>query len=681
MSSVFSWQSYPLERLLAERFHISGGFHPGQREIIELLLQGKRVLAIQRTGWGKSLCYQAASLYFPHLTLVFSPLKALMRDQCKRCNEVYGIPAAMVSSEFSEEENRATLERAVTGKFKVIFIAPERLHNALWQTYVQKMRISMLVIDEAHCISTWGHDFRPDYRRIARLVKALPSNVPVLALTATTNRRVEEDILQQIGQEAGIIRGTLHRPNLYLHVVPLRDDLEKLSYIGEVLHHRTDTGLIYTATRSSAEMVSTFLRKLGHKAEFYHGGRDEALRREIELDWMINQYNVVCSTNALGMGIDKPDIRFIIHYHLPSSPIHYYQEMGRAGRDGETAWCILLYDPADIAIQEHLIRADKPDDTYYEQVLSLVRCNASCIEDILWLTGFSENTVRTILADLEDQHFLRYHPSDRTYTALQQTKPINFSAIDVIRQQKIQEMQSMVSYAQNETCLMEYLTAYLGDITGIACGNCGMCRKENFPFFLPSARIQTTAIDFLNEDYMPYIDKCSAKNRVVHESGWSLSYHGRSRIGKLVRASKYEYAGPFALSLVLRAVEVINARYPVHAIDGIVSVPPTKSGLLVETFAQQVASMIGKEYMPMLAKVRSTQEQKNMTNRLQKAENVKGAFCVRLPEIAAGRTLLLIDDIYDSGYMMREAAKTLMQAGARAVYPLTITRTTHSDNQ
>ncbi|HCP75868.1 MAG TPA: RecQ family ATP-dependent DNA helicase, partial [Ktedonobacter sp.] len=198
---------------------------------------------MQRTGWGKSLCYQMASLYYPHLTIVFSPLKALMRDQCQRCNDAYAIPSAIISSDFSEEENRATLEHAVAGDFKLLFIAPERLDNADWQTYVIQMRISLIVIDEAHCISTWGHDFRPHYRRIVRLLSALPKNVPILALTATANKRVEQDVLLQIGAGAQVIRGTMQRPNLHLNVETLKGDQEKLSYLGEMLRYYPGTGI------------------------------------------------------------------------------------------------------------------------------------------------------------------------------------------------------------------------------------------------------------------------------------------------------------------------------------------------------------------------------------------------------------------------------------------------------
>ena len=628
-----------------------------------------------------SLCYQVASLYYPHLTLVFSPLKALMRDQCQRCINVYAIPAAIVSSEFSQEENRTTLAQAVEGYFKILFIAPERLDNTDWQGYVPEMRISMIVIDEAHCISTWGHDFRPHYQRIVRLLTALPKNMPVLALTATANQRVEDDVLQQIGAGAQVVRGTMQRPNLYLNVEQLHRDREKLAYLAELLPRCPGTGIIYTATKHDAEMVAAFLCQQGIQAEYYHAGREESIRQDVEQKLMANQYKVVCSTNALGMGIDKPDIRFIIHYQIPGSPIHYYQEIGRAGRDGKVAWCILLYDPADLDIQEHFIRTAKPEGRYYEFVLSLLRIVSQGLYDLMRASGYGQSVVQNILTDLEEQHLVERNHKDRTYEAVQTLRHVDFSAYDAVREQKQRELSDMQHYTQLRICYMEYLTTYLGDQAGYQCRACGNCRASNFPLTRLSERMLAAATRFLEEEFLPRIEKRGTEKHPVHEAGWSLSYHSSTRTGRLVRASKYEDAGPFALNLVARAVEIVRTRYPLAAINSIVSVPPTRSGMLVETFARQVADQLSLEYLSVLAKVRRTQEQKSLSNRLQKKENVKGAFTVRFPEQIAGRTLLLIDDIYDSGYMLREVGLTLMQAGAKAVYPLTITRTAHSDDR
>ena len=676
-----TWQSTSPEQLLKERFHISTGFHHGQRDIIEQLVHGRRLLVIQRTGWGKSLCYQMASLYYPHLTVVFSPLKALMRDQCQRCNDEYGIPAGIVSSEFAPDENRAMLERAIDGQLKILFIAPERLDNTDWQRSVTQMRISMIVIDEAHCISTWGHDFRPHYQRIVRLLSALPRTIPVLALTATANKRVEADVLGQIGAGAQVIRGTMQRPNLYLNVVELRGDREKLAYLAEFLPRLPGTGIIYTATQHDAEMVAAFLQQQGVQAEYYHARREEEVRRSIEQQFMANRYKVVCSTNALGMGIDKPDIRFVIHFQVPGSPIHYYQEIGRAGRDGKVSWCVLLFDPADLQIQEYFIQSAKPAAQCYEFVLSLLQVTPLGQQELMRLTGYAQTVVQNILFDLEEQHLIERNVKERTYAALPRFAKLEFHAYDTVREQKLRELQDIQDYARLRTCFMEYLSTYLGDEPGNGCRVCGNCRSSNFPVIRYLTRIYHAAVSFLEEEYLPRIEKRGGERRPEHEGGWSLSYHASTRVGRQVRASKYEEAGPFPPGLVQRAVEIIRARYPSEAIDGIVSVPPTRSGALVETFARQVAEQLGITYAPVIAKIRETHEQKSLSNWVQKKENVKGAFSVASPEEVAGRTFLVIDDIYDSGYMLREVGLTLMRAGAKAVYPFTITRTAHSDDQ
>jgi ATP-dependent DNA helicase RecQ len=689
-------QEQSMKRLLVERFHITTGFHPDQQEIIERLLRGERVLAIQRTGWGKSLCYQLASLFMPFLVLVLSPLRALMRDQCQRCNNLYALPSAILSADRSVAENREALEQAIAGKLKILFIAPERLDTFDWLAYLPRMRISMLVIDEAHCISLWGHDFRPHYRRVMRLLSLVPEKTTVLALTATASRRVEDDILQFIGP-AHIVRGTLQRPNLYLHVVRLHGDWEKLCYLGEVLQHCSGTGLVYTATRASAVMVATFLNWRGIRSEYYHAGRDEQKRQEIEKELMRNGYNVVCSTTALGMGLDKPDIRFVIHYHAPTSPVDYYQEIGRAGRDGKIAWGILLYDPADLQIAERLIGNHQHGPGAYQAILAQLRKSHSGVgeQEIVQATGLARREVRSMLGRLEEQQQVTFHPERRVYTATGVQPSANtgvevqeihngdrgISQYEAMRQQKLVELQDMRHYALLKGCYMHSLTQYLGDVEAYRCGNCGYCCPGHFPPVQTSQRIQLSVTRFLEEAFMPAIEKYSSQYGVIHEPGWALSYHGRTRFGKLIAASKFQNAGPYALAIVLRAVEVIKERYPLRKLNGVISVPPTGGNTLVELFARQVAELLDREYLPVVKKIRPLYKQKSLDQYVQKESNVRNAFVLLSPESVRGRILLLIDDIYDSGCTMREVSRIVMRAGAKAVYPLTITRTMLCDER
>ncbi|MBV9616981.1 MAG: hypothetical protein JO031_16120, partial [Ktedonobacteraceae bacterium] len=480
-------------------------------------------------------------------------------------------------------------------------------------------------------------------------------------------------------------------------VVRLNGDWEKLCYLGEVLPHRSDVGIVYTATQSSATMVAMFLRLRGMKTEYYHAGREDNVRRRIEQELMANQYNVVCSTTALGMGIDKPDIRFVIHYHVPPSPIHYYQEMGRAGRDGGQAWCVLLYDPTDMMIHEHLHLHAKPPERQYYTVLSLLRRYAHGLSEheLLLATGLSRLSVRNIIADLEEQCLIKVDSGSRKYIArlpvssfhdAQDLEHVSYPHIDfsnyaTVQRQKQAELQTMREYAHGERCYMGFLIACLGDRADYRCGACGYCCPQNFTPVKFSEKIRVATTRFLEEEFLPCIEMRYADDGLSHDAGWALAYHKGTPIGRLVSASKYRSGGPFALGLVMRAVEIIRTRYPVQIIEGVVSVPSTQGNMLVEMFARQVAERLGIAYLPVLTKARTTEKQKRLTNRMQKITNVIDAFCVLYPDILRGCALLLIDDIYDSGYTLYEVGKALMKAGARAVYPFTITRTAHSDDQ
>ena len=303
-------------------------FYDEQWQTIEKILGGKRVLLIEKTGFGKSLCFQFPTTVFDGTTVIFSPLIALMRDQVKKLVSL-GIAATCINSEQTPEENRQIINDAKQGKIKILYIAPERQENNEWIEATRQINLSMVVVDEAHCISVWGHDFRPAFKRIINLVKLLPKGVPVLATTATATKRVETDIATQIGGDIITIRGNLMRDNFKLFVIKVDTEDEKMIWLGKNIEKLPGSGVLYTGTRVDTEIYAKWFEYLQISSIAYNAGLDADLRINIENGLMNNRWKCIISTNALGMGIDKPDIRFIIHTQIPQSPIHYYQEIGK----------------------------------------------------------------------------------------------------------------------------------------------------------------------------------------------------------------------------------------------------------------------------------------------------------------------------------------------------------------
>jgi ATP-dependent DNA helicase RecQ len=364
-------QKEELETELKRTFNLDK-FYDEQWETIERLLKGERVLLIEKTGFGKSLCFQFPATIFKGTTVIFSPLIALMRDQVKKLNSL-GIPAKCINSEQTPEENAQIIDDAKQRKLKILYIAPERQENSEWIEATRQMDLSMVVIDEAHCISVWGHDFRPAFRRIINLVKLLPAGLPVLATTATATKRVEADIASQIGGNISIIRGNLLRENFNLYVIKVSSEDEKLVWLGRNIEKLPGTGILYTGTRVDTEIYSRWFEYLKISSIGYNAGLDAESRIAIENGLMNNKWKCIISTNALGMGIDKADIRFIIHAQIPQSPIHYYQEIGRAGRDEKPANIILFYNPDDKKLPEAFIEGGRPAIPKYEKVISEIK--------------------------------------------------------------------------------------------------------------------------------------------------------------------------------------------------------------------------------------------------------------------------------------------------------------------
>ena len=659
-------------------------FHDEQWEAIRRILKGERILMIQRTGFGKSLCYQFPATQFSGVTVIFSPLIALMRDQVKALNNK-GISARYINSEQSAEENSSTIQDALDGKVKILYIAPERQENMEWIEATRKMNLSMVVIDEAHTISVWGHDFRPAFRRIINLVKLLPQSLPVLATTATATRRVQHDIEQQIGGRLTTIRGLLIRDNFRLYVMKVHSEDEKLVWLAQNLNRIEGTGLIYTGTRVDTEIYAKWLAANGINAINYNAGHDADTRKDIENGLMQNRYKCVVSTNALGMGIDKPDIRFIIHTQIPASPIHYYQEIGRAGRDGKPTTIILFYNESkdengieeDYKLPKAFIDGARPSKEKYLNAIEALKQEPLGERGLMKATNLKQTQFRVIKADLIDQGIVREVVNGRNKILEYQfdAKELDTKAFEDLRNAKLKDLDAMVGYVNTTKPRMEYLCEFLDDDNNVNYSNCDNTNLNKLTVLLTD-EWKNKLINF-RESYFPVLEVESRSSNIVN--GVAASYYGVSNVGSALHRSKYEKGGDFPDFLLRLTLKAFRKTFGSTRFDWVLYVPPTHSGDLVKNFAVKFASVIKVPISHKLVKSRQTSEQKVFQNVWLKQDNVKDAFSYLSPEEINGKIIILLDDIYDSGATMKEIGKMLTAMGAETIVPVAIAKTVGGD--
>ena len=402
------------EEILKQYFGYDS-FREGQGTIINAILEGRDVLAVMPTGAGKSICYQVPALMLPGITIVISPLISLMQDQVKSLND-NGIHAAYINSSLSDSQISRALTAAANGQYKIIYVAPERLESQEFLDFSRRVHISMVTVDEAHCISQWGQDFRPSYLKIVDFVKGLEHRPILSAFTATATEEVKNDIACILGlKEPRIVVTGFDRENLYYQVENIRrKDDYIVSYIEK---HPEDSGIIYCATRKNVDTLQELLFTRGVPVTKYHAGLDNETRKKNQEDFIYDRAPVIVATNAFGMGIDKSNVRYVIHYNMPQSMENYYQEAGRAGRDGEPSTCILLFSAQDIMINKFL---------------------------------------------LERKDFSGVEPED----------------VELIRQRDIKRLQVMEGYCRTTGCLRNYILTYFGEKTGVPCDHCGNCHRE-----------------------------------------------------------------------------------------------------------------------------------------------------------------------------------------------------------
>jgi ATP-dependent DNA helicase RecQ len=654
-------------------------FRPGQREAIEALVDNReRVLLVQRTGWGKSAVYFVST----HMlrkngfgpTLLISPLLALIRNQIEAAERL-GLRTLTVNSASDTTVNE--LAAAVADdSVDLLLVSPERLANPEFANKVMPLvgrRPGLMVIDEAHCISDWGHDFRPDYRRLAQVIAGLGTGIPVLACTATANDRVVADVSNQLGSGIRVLRGPLARDGLALQVIDMPSAAERLAWLDQVLPTLAGTGIVYCLTVRDVERVATWLRGHGHNVLQYTGGTDQDLRLEAEAALQRNEVKALVATTALGMGYDKPDLSFVIHFQSPGSPVGYYQQVGRAGRQLTSSVGVLLRGVEDSDIQDWFITTAFPSEEDVNAVLAVFAFASGpvAVARILEQVNMKRGELDKVLTELVVEGVLsRLTGSAYERTLKPWTYPTQrFAAVTADRRR---EQEQMGEYATTSGCRMAFLAAVLDDPATGDCGVCDNCTGEHLRVELDPALIEE-AQRFIRRGYVVIEPRKKRGGKLLKDDlrsqdGRALCMWNDAGWGALVATGRRN--AHFDDRLIRAVVEMVGEWSPSPSPTWITYVPSLRSPGLVADLAQQVADALALPLVPLVVKTRSNSPQKQMKNAAHQESNVLDAFDVLgapLPE-----PVFLIDDLVDTKWTFTEVGVLLRKAGSGPVFPLAL---------
>jgi len=662
-------------------------FRYDQEDAIRYIVEGRgRLLVVQRTGWGKSFVYFIATKLLREQgagpALLISPLLALMRNQILAAQRM-GVRAASINSDNLNEWE--TIEQAIrSNELDVLLISPERFANEHFRTQVLSRiagRISLLVIDEAHCISDWGHDFRPHYRLIERILRALPPNLRLVATTATANDRVMDDLEVVLGPHLEVLRGDLNRRSLQLQTIRLPSQEERMAWLAQQLPTLPGAGIIYTLTVRDAIRVSDWLKSRGINVESYTGRTGER-RDELEQNLLDNKVKVLVATTALGMGFDKPDLAFVIHYQTPGSVVAYYQQVGRAGRALESAYGILLSGQEDTDVIDYFIETAFPTRKEAEQVLHVLEeaVNGLSVPELMAHLNISSGRIqKTIdLLSLESRAPIVKQGTKwvLTTTSLSEGFWQRAQRLTELRRSERDQMQEYVSLPAGH---MDFLIRALDGVPNEV-------RASALPL-LPTtvdAQLVQEAIEFLRGTRLPIEPRrqwptggmpmygLKGKIRPEHlaEPGKALCMWGDAGWGRLVQKGKY-VEGRFSDELVKACAALVREWSPVPAPTWVTCIPSTRHPHLVPDFARRLSSELGLPFQNAIVKTQTRPEQKTMANSTQQARNVDGSFALNAQPLLAG-PVLLVDDMVDSRWTLTVAAWLLRINGSGEVWPLAL---------
>jgi ATP-dependent DNA helicase RecQ len=674
-------------------------FRDGQWQAISALVQRRaRLLVVQRTGWGKSLVYFLATKFLRDqgagCTILISPLLSLMRNQIAAARRI-GVRAETINS--TNEADWLRIEGGLRrNEFDMLLISPERLAN---DDFVNRCllpianRVGLLVVDEAHCISDWGHDFRPNYRRIVRILRALPRTIPVLATTATANDRVVGDIVEQLSPNLEVQRGPLTRASLSLQNINQRSQAERMAWLASLLPELPGSGIVYTLTVPDSKRLARWLQSQGIDAAPYYGAMETDQRETLENRLVDNEIKALVATVALGMGFDKPDLGFVIHYQRPASAVHYYQQVGRAGRAIDHAYGILLHGEEDDAIADYFIRTAFPTPQDVDRLLAAMRTanGALTVPKLQQRVNLAKGKIERIL-----EFLLLESPAPIQKTAAGYVlNPVRWQMpadrIERITNLRRGELERMRVYMGSQDCLMQFLAEELNDPNAGPCGKCVSCAGQLLPEDYPEEFAQA-AVEFLDRQENPVqprkrwpagLADPEMRGNIAPEQqareGRALCRWGDPGFGALVRRGKQQDRR-FDDQLVEAAALLIGNRWrPDPAPTWITCIPSRRHQALVPDFSRRLARRLGLPFAECIRKVRDTEPQKTRANSFQQAQNLLGAFAVDQATIRP-EPVLLVDDMVDSKWTFTVAAALLRRGGSGPIYPFALADSSSEDN-
>ena len=664
-------------------------FRQHQLEAVEDLVVGRRrVLCVQRTGWGKSAVYFIATALLRRAgegpTVLISPLLALMRNQIAAAARL-GIRAETINST-NRDDWAVVAERLRRDDVDLLLISPERLNNPEFRREMLPLfveRVGMLVIDEAHCVSDWGHDFRPDYRRISEVLANLRPGVSVLCTTATANDRVVADLAEQLAVgEAGELvtyRGPLGRESLRLETVTLPSQAERLAWLARWLPEFPGSGIVYTLTKRDTEAVAEWLNARGIPAVAYSGDTPDEERLEVERRLLANDVKAVVATQALGMGYDKPDLGFVVHYQAPGSIIAYYQQVGRAGRALSEAQAVLLRGLEDRNIQDFFITTAFPPREIAETIVETVASSdrPARIADLLPAVNIGRGRIEALLKILDVEGAVSREGSGWLRTdhpwAYDEGR---YEQVTALRRA---EQAEMARYGANGECLMRTLQRGLDDSHAGDCGRCSACTERRFAepparelVVLAQEHLRRRPLELsLRKQWPPSLDRGARKipDELRMVSGRALARAGDGGWDPLIRAGKFE-SGRFDDALVEACIELVAEWRPDPSLCWIAAVPSRRRPDLVPDFARRLAAALSLPFHDLVERTGDGPPQREMQNSAQQAANVEGQFALLgTPPRDAG---LLVDDLWYSGWTLTTVAAVLRDAGSGPLHALVL---------